>query len=313
MNVQAASGTSASRYRMRGYAAWLMAGTGTTCAAAAAGGFLSSQPVVGALFAVLSALLLWGAVMPVVVLTDSAVRSRQHLGAMVIPLEEIAGVGLVFRRSGTGAPVPMGWYLTVWPVNGMPELTAISYVPFIRSYLHPGRNAAARFLASDSSRTSSRTPFGIDSFDPVRETDLDKLAATYAAGVARAIYQRALARQGPSGYLASREEQKHVSAVNPPVLPGLRNTYSVRRNVAFWSPDGEIGYAASSQMPMVLGLRVGIAEAHIKLAISRPEIVIERRGSRTPPDFVAAQDPGPGAVLMPGSLVTLTVSVRPDV
>jgi beta-lactam-binding protein with PASTA domain len=75
--------------------------------------------------------------------------------------------------------------------------------------------------------------------------------------------------------------------------------------------QGDQPIQSPGQMPLVCGMRIDIAEATIKLAIPSPEIVIEHRGSHTPPDTVSAQRPMPGAVLKPGSQVTLWVSVQP--
>jgi hypothetical protein len=118
----------------------------------------------------------------------------------------------------------------------------------------------------------------------------------------RAAYERiaAAVRSDPD----SRKAQE-LRAQLPPIITSGEETF-MTPTVAAAS-----GQPISSQMPKVVGVRVHIAEAAIKLAISNPDIVIERSGTRSPPESVSAQHPLPGAVLTPGAQVTLTVSVWP--
>jgi len=83
-------------------------------------------------------------------------------------------------------------------------------------------------------------------FDPVTQTDPHKVAATYAGRVARHIYYRVLAYQGPSGLLAVRQDQKHVP---------VPDAYRPAMQSAYWSPDGELGRAKGKQLPRGWALR----------------------------------------------------------
>jgi hypothetical protein len=76
-------------------------------------------------------------------------------------------------------------------------------------------------------------------FDPVTQTDPERIAATYAGRVAREIYDRVLAYQGPSGFLATKQDQKHVPANAGYLVPGVSN--APPPGWAYWSPDGEFG------------------------------------------------------------------------
>jgi hypothetical protein len=146
-----------------------------------------------------------------------------------VAVSEVTGVGLVFRRLGVSGS---GWYLMVWHGAERGEPVYIRYVPVLRS----GRDVrgAEKLLAAavEAPGDGPLSPFDLATFDPATQTDSAKLAATYAGRVARDIYQRVLARQGPAGPLASTEQQKHVR-----VADSLRTA-----NVsAYWSPDGAIG------------------------------------------------------------------------
>lgn len=164
----------------------------------------------GVLILTFLAWFLWIMLRPPLILTAHTLRTPQVVRTRVVPFEEIAGVGLVFKRPASGRRGAMpGWYVTVWPADNPPLDVRIAYRPRIR-------------------------PVRIRAFDPVTGTDAGKLAASHAARVARELHDRVLAVQGPSGFLATRQQQKHV-----PPGGGL----SAMRNVAFWSPDGELGYA----------------------------------------------------------------------
>lgn len=65
------------------------------------------------------------------------------------------------------------------------------------------------------------------------------------------------------------------------------------------------------QLPLVVAMHIDIAAEIIKQAAPSLEIIIEHGDSHAPPGTVTAQRPVPGAVLKPGSQVTLWVSVPP--
>jgi hypothetical protein len=136
---------------------------------------------------------------------------------LVIPIEDIAGVGLAFKHTVPPhrAP-PIGWYLMVWRRDGTAERTAISWLP-----------TRYRKGASESSKLS----WSAKGFDPVVGTDRSALEASRAAQVARDVYTRILTIQGPGGPLATGALQRHPD-------PGR---FSVSPVTAWWSPDGELG------------------------------------------------------------------------
>ena len=201
----------------------LASGTGLLAAGFTAIGSPAGPTATGALgvaggvvVLIMWAWFVWVMLRPPLILTAHTLRIPLLVRTRVVPLEEVAGVGLVFRRpAGNHNRGRAGWYVTVWPADNPPLDIRIAYRP-----------------ASWAGR-----PVRTDTFDPVRATDAGKLAATHAAWVAREVHDRVLAVQGPSGFLATRQQQKHIA-------PGAG--LSAMRNAAFWSPDGELGYAGRS-------------------------------------------------------------------
>jgi hypothetical protein len=151
--------------------------------------------------------------------TSEVLRIPRAFGSIVIPLSAIAGVGLVFRRTIPPTRMPSGWYLTVWRVDGSSERTGVSFLP-TKFHSEPGANGRDWRLNPTM-------------FDAVAHTDFDRLAATPAATVAQDIYARAIAVQGPTGALATLGLQKRATY----------DQWSISPITAFWSPDGQVGYA----------------------------------------------------------------------
>lgn len=137
-------------------------------------------------------------------------------------MQDIAGVGLAFTRPNPMYPgrAMTGWYVMVWRSDGRLEATGIAY-----NRMDFPRKVPGRFRK----RTTSAADFG-----PVAQTDPGQLASTHAAWVARDLYQRVLARQGPDGHLAAGRRQKRVP------VPGAWDSGPL---FGCWSPDGEIGHA----------------------------------------------------------------------
>lgn len=123
-----------------------------------------------------------------------------------IPLEDISGVGLLFRWALGRNGLPAGWYLSVWDKEAKPysveECALISHWKE-KDYL------------SGNGPTESA----------------NELAASDAGKMAKLIYDRAFATQGSGGRLATRQEQKMRATT---VWTRDINTY------ACWSPDGEL-------------------------------------------------------------------------
>jgi hypothetical protein len=159
--------------------------------------------------------------------------------ATQIPLGDVTGVGLVFRRLGTTGDSGSGWYLMIWHGSERGERVPIRYTPMLRTR-HDVRGPR-KFLAATPAtpRGAVRPPFNLVDFDPAAETDPAKLAATYAGRAARDVLQHVLAQQGPSGLLAVIEEQKHVLVAED------LGTANVE---AYWSPDGAIGACRAEEM-----------------------------------------------------------------
>jgi hypothetical protein len=183
---------------------------------------------------------------PTLVLTAHTLRRpRVFRRARIIPLEEITGIGLVYQRAA-GSAVPAGWSLYLWTTGDIPRDLGIAYAPI--SWLFPAGKVRQKFLAVEPSAAERRERFDRYKFsfrfDPVTQTDPHKIAATYAARVAREIYDRVLVYQGLSGLLATRQDQKHVPV--PYFRPGIASSPA---KTAYWSPDGQIGRAAFKPQP----------------------------------------------------------------
>jgi hypothetical protein len=192
------------------------------------------------------------AILPVLVMTTHTLRQPKLLGlARVTPLDQVTGVGLVYERS-VGAPTPGGWYLYIWTTGDIPWSVGIGYSP---RRLHSAGNVRQKLLAVDPTPAEQGRPFDPYTFsyhfNPVTQTDPRKLAATHPARVACEIYDRVLAYQGPSGYLAVRQDQKHV--------PIMRNAAALENrplSSAYWSPDGDLGYPKFALHPQPAGTAV---------------------------------------------------------
>jgi hypothetical protein len=176
---------------------------------------------------------------PALVLTPDAARiPRGPFRTLCIPVGEISGIGLVFERSSltTGRRPEPGWHMRVWHGDGDGEPVSITYVPALFSIRNDARVrqkylVPAPTLAADNPRRR----FSVTTFDAAAETYPVMLAATDAGRVARDVYQRVLACQGPTGPLATIGQQRHIRAAS------LGAASSV---LAFWSPDGVIGRPA---------------------------------------------------------------------
>jgi hypothetical protein len=213
---------------------------------------------VGALFTVWGLALMARASLPLLVLTTHTLRRpRLFRRAQVIPLQEVTGVGLVYRGRPPGMYTPFGWFLFVWTTGDIPRDLGIAYRP--RIWLNPPDKVREKLLAleppvAEQVRHVDLDHFSLDfsqaaridpaKFNPVTQADPDKVAATRAGRAAREIYDRVLAYQGPSGYLATKQDQKHVPA---------NYGFSAGGTQPFWSPDGEIGQPQSPSRPLPTG------------------------------------------------------------
>ncbi|UQX88371.1 hypothetical protein M6D93_19130 [Jatrophihabitans telluris] len=124
-----------------------------------------------------------------------------------IPLETVAGVGLIYEIGGARA----GWTMRLWTTDGS------SYsVDAVRSFVRGHRQ-----------KTAPRPPEGT----PWRHRprlDWQAQANTRAGRATTAVFKQVVAVQGPSGPLVRLMEQCSAPSFG---------TY-----LAFWSPDGRIGW-----------------------------------------------------------------------
>jgi hypothetical protein len=153
----------------------------------------------------LAAWVLAASARPALVLTGTTVRIRRRLGTVRVPVSEVTGVGLVFRRFGSVGATGLrsGWYLLVWH-RGRAEPVSIAYAPVLQV---GGEDQVREKLLAATPVTPAAgigRSLSVQDFDPAIDTDSAKLAATYAGMVAREVYQHVLARQGPGGPLAGR-------------------------------------------------------------------------------------------------------------
>jgi hypothetical protein len=169
---------------------------------------------------------------PQVTLTREAVRIPQVLRrTTVIPVGAVAGVGLVFSRELGDSNMPGSWRLVIFRADAHPEVVLWGYALESRRWRENDARLRARYLLTP---VSPGGVFDPGRFDPVTETDTGKLAATRFGRAAADLYERVLARQNPDGPLARMQLQKHVPA---------ESRWPPKHVIAFWSPDGVIGYA----------------------------------------------------------------------
>jgi hypothetical protein len=209
----------------------------------------------GAFFTAWGLALMARASLPVLVLTTHTLRRpRLFRRAQITPLDQVTGVGLVYRGRPPGMYTPFGWFLFVWTTGDIPRDLGIAYRP--RIWLNPPDKVREKLLALEPSVAEPSRQVDFDHFslnlgpatrmdpsrfNPVTQADPDKVAATHAGRVAREIYDRVLAYQGPAGYLATSEDQKHVPA---------NYGFSAASVQPFWSPDGEIGRPQPQSHPL---------------------------------------------------------------
>ncbi len=154
-------------------------------------------------------------------LSESILRIPKGWGAVKIPVEEVAGIGLLFRYwpLGTGWNKTHSWDLTIWRTDGTYQCDFAVSV-FDRHQGPSGVRLKPRML--DDAIVVTKLA-GVDSAT---------LASSRAGEVATEIYGNVRDLQGDKGPLATLELQKHASWSNQDRAP---------LTIAFWSPDGEMG------------------------------------------------------------------------
>lgn len=151
-------------------------------------------------------------------------------GQVVIPVEEISGVGLVYRQfgkpnnavSGPGRR-GSGWRPAVWQQasgSTQPVRTAFSLSHWELGLFVVQKVGMKRVSLPAEAKN-----------DPILSTNMPQLEASIAGQVTRDIFQRVLALQGPDGQLRKIGQQKDPELG---ILSGSQVT-------GWWSPDGASG------------------------------------------------------------------------
>ena len=166
--------------------------------------------------------MLAGRTLRAVTLDSAALRVPLGLRTKVIPVPEIAGVGLLYRVP-LGGRSPEGWYVHVWDTGGR-------LLPLGKVVLSPTRSD--RFPPEHPVRKTALMSWQRDWSLPLVSEDPGKLALSQPGQMATDIYRRVLERQGPTGPLAMKALQKLSAAPVPDYLGSTK---------AWWSPDGTLG------------------------------------------------------------------------
>lgn len=154
-----------------------------------------------------------------VVVTRVAIRIPNGFKTNVVATAEIAGVGLLYRRT-PNSRAPEGWFLELWDGAGHRHQIGKVFRAGIVLPTPPGQKRALISLRVN------RPPDW-----PLPSEDLGVLAASRPGKIATSVYEFVIEAQGPRGPLAARALQKHERA----------DRWAVTKTLAWWSPDGEMG------------------------------------------------------------------------
>jgi len=154
-----------------------------------------------------------------ITLDRTSLRIPRSFSTVVVPTQEIAGVGMLFingstadQRNGISA-----WQVFVWQADG-------SRVDI------PARFNVWRVVrksGSSGQRSGSVRTLTLDLF---QSTDFSALASSPAGTLASGLYKNVVDLQGPTGKLETLQLQKH------PQLSVWEDMFG------FWSPDGTTGH-----------------------------------------------------------------------
>ena len=174
--------------------------------------------VVTSLFTVPVFTLLVGVALRPLRVGDGFLRVPTGFGVTSVPLDRVAGVGLIYRYA-PGTRSPAGWALRVWDGDKI--------VPI-------GRWIVVAWKNPHDPKRRMRLVVKRDWTLPLAHEDSRYLSASKPGRIARRIYDSALLWQGPNGPLVREALEKKVT-YNPNALEHL---------AAWWSPDGSMGRAA---------------------------------------------------------------------
>lgn len=166
-------------------------------------------------------LVLFGAlpILRQVTVTDTILSIPRFIRGKKIPVSQIMGVGLLYRRT-PHTRAPEGWFLEVWESSGAMTQLGQYIVTSLLERTPPKSGEKRSFIR-----------FGRDLARPLPHEDAAVLAATRPGRIATEIYEWVLSRQGPNGPLATRAAQKSATYEGS----------GLTQNLAWWSPDGTMG------------------------------------------------------------------------
>jgi hypothetical protein len=151
--------------------------------------------------------------------SPAGLRVPKGYKTIFVPTEDIAGMGLFYRKFQAGTRAPSGWFAFVLRPDGSHvHLTGLFYAP------------SALVKQGDSSGRPRRLIFkGTE--DELASTTPEAIRESAAGASLRHLYDLVLEAQGPSGKLATMHMEKnaHWSPWTSEVS-------------AYWSPDGDMGH-----------------------------------------------------------------------
>lgn len=151
--------------------------------------------------------------------TFAGLRIPKGYKTIFVPTEDIAGMGLFYRKFQAGTRAPSGWFACVLRPDGSHvQLTGLFYAP------------SGLVKEGDSSGRRRRLIFkGTE--DELASTSPEAIRGSAAGTSLRHLYDLVLEAQGPNGKLATMHMEKnaHWSPWSSDVS-------------AYWSPDGDIGH-----------------------------------------------------------------------
>lgn len=177
--------------------------------------------VIGSIFLLLCVGLLVAALIALrpVRLNQNELRIPNILTTTVIPLADIAGIGMLFRKQRFGTRRPSAWYAFVWrPDSSLVRAGMSSY-------------SLKRFVTPNDPAAKPRAWAVKGSLDGLLSTDFGALESSPTGKMAKDLYERVLRAQGPGGKLSTLHFQKRPYGS---LLRGSSLT-------GYWSPDGEYG------------------------------------------------------------------------
>jgi hypothetical protein len=150
--------------------------------------------------------------------TPAALRVPRGYKTVVVPTEDIAGIGMCYRKYPAGRRTPSRWVGYVFGADGSRrQLTGLWYT--LRREVKQGDPSGRRRLVLLKGTE-----------DELASTFESSLRSSAAGSSVQRLYDLVLEAQGPSGKLATLHMEKNATW-------GPRSVVS-----SYWSPDGEMGH-----------------------------------------------------------------------